>query len=1334
MTETEIENLVVRLTGDGQGYLTMLKQAQSHTVAAANTMEKATGAVNSFSFGMRNFALRAMGALAPLAGAIGLLGGAFRGVKLAAQAEEAEIAFSVLLGSMTKAKKLTEELAEFAGSTPFSIEGVEHAAKTMLQFNVAQKDIIPTMQMLGDISVGNAEKFNSLVLAFGRIQASGRLTSRDLFRMKLIGFDPLREISKATGETMDSLNEKLQDGLITTEQVTNAFKKATGEGGKFHGALDKMDKSLKGTFSSMQAAIDKFFLTIGQHLVDMLHLKDVMNAISEAVKGVTKWVKELSPGMRNFLSIVLLTTTAVGFLTLAWPLLAAVAVKSLRTILTVVDILLGPINLLGIAIAAIGIPLLIAYIKEMGGLTAVWDNLRKAAVRAWDWIKPVLAQIKEMFRVIVELGGVAYEDLRKVVLDTWYTITYEITRLWERAVEKIKAGWNWVTDFVRDNRSAVLSFALLTGAVAAVAGAVKLLVVAFGILKAMYVGLIAMKVVLIAKWIIWTAAVLVAIPVVVAFKTAIWLVNVALVALKVMLVTTSIAIVVMNALLAGTAIAGAIVTLGALAVTLAAIGSAAWAAFKTFEAMFNVLGGSDAFSGPLAEIGKIFGHWGDTLKEVWRVAQFNAPKAWELLRAAATLAISEVQDLFPRLWTFIKDTSTALWKFVADKFEAEFGRAFVNTLNMFREWTEAIPGAGKLIGKVNEVLFGDLDAKVKKMNKAVDELGEGLDKTLRMSLTKAGREFGEKGLINLPFFGKTRIDTEATRQARETFNRLREESGKLVDPNAKPWWQSWLDDAKAKEEADKAAEDAAKGFGKIGEEAKKAAHEVGKFDHALFGSAEALGRIAAQQDKIFFKEIGAEVAKKKKGRRGFGAVGGPAIGPDEIDDLEAKAGQIPNSIDYFPLTRGFEIAANYEAPGTGMAYDKEKESRLVEAVKNAFNPLPSIIAGTANLFKHGQIEPPEAILKLGEGTGGAKAPAPALPRPAAPPQFDLPPGMEGKAAREAAASSEKIRAEGLRLQEKWRKSRDVEEMGTDARMREQLNAVVDAALAKAQKASDDLSEGWGAIFSGNKEAMEDLDHAMGALAARGDPEQERLLEHMNSELQRKAADPDLTLGKVEQARRDSAIDAYIATVTEWQKEFHKRMEDMTVEEADALTLANAHVARLAEGTGRPNLAKPRPPVARATGGYLDAGQAAQAQANLAGRRGTGGYLDPALRAQAETNKILRQSLQPLAAREQVGPPQDVGGPRAPIARATGGYLGAGRVAQSVADAAFGPEGYLDPSMAARAAANKLERQKLQELKVREEVPSPRDEGGPADGRAREAGRGLPGARRPRRPA
>lgn len=174
------------------------------------------------------------------------------GIEYNAQMENYVTNFTTLLGSTEAAAKKVEELKKMAAQTPFGMEDLAQATQTLLAFGVEANKTTPILKALGDVSLGNKERFQSLALAFGQVSSAGKLTGQDLNQMINAGFNPLEYIAKRTGESMEQLRDRMSKGGITAKEVEQAFIDATSAGGQFAGGMEAASHTFDGMISTMK--------------------------------------------------------------------------------------------------------------------------------------------------------------------------------------------------------------------------------------------------------------------------------------------------------------------------------------------------------------------------------------------------------------------------------------------------------------------------------------------------------------------------------------------------------------------------------------------------------------------------------------------------------------------------------------------------------------------------------------------------------------------------------------------------------------------------------------------------------------------------------------------------------------------------------------------------------------------------------------------------------------------------------------------------------------------------------------------------------------------------
>lgn len=185
-------------------------------------------------------------------------------VQVRGEFQEIETSLEVLLGSEEKAAKLMGEVKEFAKVSPLDLKSTAAATQMMLGFNIEAEKVPRYLQAIGDISMGNTQRFNSLTLAFSQMSATGKLMGQDLNQMINAGFNPLQIMADKTGKSIATLKEEMSKGAITSQMVQQAFIDATDAGGKFYQMSEKASKTINGQISKMQDALDSMFNSLGE--------------------------------------------------------------------------------------------------------------------------------------------------------------------------------------------------------------------------------------------------------------------------------------------------------------------------------------------------------------------------------------------------------------------------------------------------------------------------------------------------------------------------------------------------------------------------------------------------------------------------------------------------------------------------------------------------------------------------------------------------------------------------------------------------------------------------------------------------------------------------------------------------------------------------------------------------------------------------------------------------------------------------------------------------------------------------------------------------------------
>ena len=209
------------------------------------------------------------------------------GLDYNAQMESYLTNFKVMLGDERLAAEKLEEIRRMAASTPFSLSDLTEGTQTLLQFGIAADDTTGVLQRLGDISLGNADKLQTLVRAYGKMSSAQKVTLENVNMMIDAGFNPLNQICDATGESMSALYKRISDGKVSFNELEAAVAAATSEGGQFYNGMLEASQNFNGRLSTLTdntkallgALSDSFYSSLS----DLLPVaNDVVLALTDA--------------------------------------------------------------------------------------------------------------------------------------------------------------------------------------------------------------------------------------------------------------------------------------------------------------------------------------------------------------------------------------------------------------------------------------------------------------------------------------------------------------------------------------------------------------------------------------------------------------------------------------------------------------------------------------------------------------------------------------------------------------------------------------------------------------------------------------------------------------------------------------------------------------------------------------------------------------------------------------------------------------------------------------------------------------------------------------------
>lgn len=310
--------------------------------------------------------------------------------------------FKVMLGSEEQAAEKLAEIRKMEASTPFSLDDLTSGTQTLLQFGIAVDDTTGVLQQLGDISLGNADKLQTLVRAYGKMSSAQKVTLENVTMMIDAGFNPLNQICNATGESMADLYKRISDGKVSFAELESAVSSATSQGGQFYNGMLEASQTFSGRMSTLKdnvsaltgeltgglfEALGELVVKVNEAAVSFLDDEEKMSQLKDTLGNLASVVTAAGAAFVAYKGYLALTTAATiahttytAAMTAAHKAAAtgATGLKLAQAALNAV-INANPVGLLVSALAALAAGLVTAYHTS--------ETFRNGVGSAFDWIK-----------------------------------------------------------------------------------------------------------------------------------------------------------------------------------------------------------------------------------------------------------------------------------------------------------------------------------------------------------------------------------------------------------------------------------------------------------------------------------------------------------------------------------------------------------------------------------------------------------------------------------------------------------------------------------------------------------------------------------------------------------------------------------------------------------------------------------------------------------------------------------------------------------------------------------------------------------------------------------
>ena len=233
------------------------------------------------------------------------------GINYNAQMEQYRTMFTTLTGSAEEADRVISQLQADAQKSPFDSASLIQANQYLISAGVSADEARVMINNLGNAVAatgGGSAELERMSQNLQQIKNVGKATSQDIKQFANAGINIYGLLAEATGKTVEEVKEM----DVSYDLLAETFAKASGEGGKYYGAMEAQGETLNGSLNATKESIQMLLGSITQSAMPII--VKVLNYVKQLVDRFS----QLNDRQKRTILIVGSVVAAIG------PLLVAI--------------------------------------------------------------------------------------------------------------------------------------------------------------------------------------------------------------------------------------------------------------------------------------------------------------------------------------------------------------------------------------------------------------------------------------------------------------------------------------------------------------------------------------------------------------------------------------------------------------------------------------------------------------------------------------------------------------------------------------------------------------------------------------------------------------------------------------------------------------------------------------------------------------------------------------------------------------------------------------------------------------------------------------------------
>lgn len=210
-------------------------------------------------------------------------------IEIGGQLEKQRVSMGAILGDVTKANVLFDQIKSLAIKSPFGVVELDQYTKQLAAYGFEYNELYDMVKRLADISAGAGQDIGRLTLALGHVKSQTYLTGITMRQFSMNNIPMLKMLAEYYSELegrvvkVAEVQKRISQRQVSYEDVIEQIKRLTDAGGMFYNMQEKISDTLAAKWKNLRDAFSIMYGEMAESTVGDT-LKDIATTLTRMTK------------------------------------------------------------------------------------------------------------------------------------------------------------------------------------------------------------------------------------------------------------------------------------------------------------------------------------------------------------------------------------------------------------------------------------------------------------------------------------------------------------------------------------------------------------------------------------------------------------------------------------------------------------------------------------------------------------------------------------------------------------------------------------------------------------------------------------------------------------------------------------------------------------------------------------------------------------------------------------------------------------------------------------------------------------------------------------------